>query len=773
MFGLPPIRDRLIEASFFGPERQFNPTARMIFFGFVLLGGLGILLAKLYYIQVVKHEYWASKINNHSEVTVRIPSVRGEIRDRNGVTLAENRASYAIQFYLPDIVRNYRQVNGKVPTSEYLATVRGMRTVAREPDIIQIVNDGVMPRLQQLGLAVDYNSARLQRHFRNQQEVPFAYRDDIDFASVAKLAVVSTAVPGVEVAKKPTRHYPYGALGAHLLGYVGAVKDISKQYDIDDFTFYDPDLEGKSEVERAYDKWLRGTPGARVLQRNGKGVIEGEAQRIEPKQGNNVYLTIDARIQYIVERALRDADIGRGAAVVVNPANGEILAMASVPSYDPNVFIPSIAADDWKQLTADETDPLTNRAVQGYAPGSIFKTVTALAGLRAGIPATRVFVCNGGVQYGNKYMKCWIYGKGTHGPLTLPDALKHSCNAFFYQWGNAAGIDQIDAVGDALGLGHRTGVPLSGESAGVLPGPNWLRSNSPGERWSDGYTANTSIGQGYVLTSPLQMAMVAATIANRGVSYEPRLVYRVLDHEGRDVNDPDTNRLVMPHESKVRADLHRSGITDGQIEAVREGMRRVVAEGTGKRAQIKGVSVAGKTGTAQFWRGDVKDNHTWFISFAPYDAPKYALCVMVQGAKSGGGVSAPIAQRIMEQCLALDNGFDPGLAAMTPAQGSFAQIEAVDYKNLPLPESATAATSRSAPIPVGKPVPFEALDDPETPETIDAPPRGMAPLPDRPTSPDIRDAADPRGRVPLKPFLEQPATPAPERNNVLKPFFQQ
>ena len=408
--------------------------------------------------------------------------------------------------------------------------------------------------------------------------------------------------------------------------------------------------------------------------------------------------------------------------------------------------------------------------MQAYAPGSIYKTVTALAGLRAGIPPTRTFTCTGGVQYGNKYMKCWIAGRGSHGPLTLPDALKHSCNAFFYQWGNEAGIEQIDAVGDALGLGQKTNVPLSGESAGILPSPHWLKMNSPGERWTDGYTANTSIGQGYVLASPLQMAMVAATIANGGRAYEPRLVWRLLDQQGHDVRDAHSGRLVVPREPKVHADLHRLGINDLQIESVREGMRRVVAEGTGKRAQVNGVTVAGKTGTAQFWRGDVQDNHTWFIAFAPYAAPKYALCVMVQGAKSGGGVSAPIAQRIMEQCLALDHGYDPGLIATTPAVGSFAPIDAVDYRRIPIPAAPrTTASSDVDTIPVGIPVPFDPSDDPETLDNIDAPPHRIATDVPHPRQPDIRYAPDPRGTVLGRPYATPP--PVQGKTRILKPFF--
>lgn len=731
-------------------RKTASAELRVYFIAFIMLCGLGGLIAKLWYEQVLRGPKWTSRLASRSNVTVRIPSVRGEIRDRNGVTLVENRASYEVDFYLPDMVRGYRKQMGSVPVTEYLQTVRQMKKKMKEPDIVKIVNDSVIPRLNELQLAEDYNSERLQRHFRNDTEVPFTYREEIDFQTIAKFSEHDVGLPGVEIGIKPVRRYRYGALASHLLGYVGAVNDVDQQPDVRQYTFYQPDVEGKSQVELYMDKWIRGKPGTRVMDRNLKGVIEGELSRIPPQQGNNVLLTIDARIQYITERALRQSGIGRGAAVVVDPRNGEILAMASVPSFDPNVFIPSIAADDWKKLNDDETDPLTNRAIQGYAPGSTYKAVTALAGLRAGIPASRTYNCPGGIQYGNKYMKCWIADKGgSHGNLGLADALKHSCNCFFYQWGNAAGIEEIDAVGEALGLGKKTNVPLSGESGGILPSPQWLKAISPNERWSNGYTANTSIGQGFVLASPLQMAMVTATIANRGISYQARLIHRVVDQNGVDVKDQETGKLVAPKEHTVLADLHKTNVTDDQIEAVREGMRRVVADGTGKRAQIKGVSVAGKTGTAQFWRGNKKDNHTWFITFAPYEEPRYAICTMVQGAKSGGGVSAPIAQKIMEECLAMEKGYDPGLDVIEPAKGSFAQIEMVDFKKSVVPAAITGQFDEDQ----------ERSDHTDGPLQGDQNKRINA-------APDIRVTADARGRVNQKNQKPQQA-PAVKQN-----FFQ-
>lgn len=336
-------------------------------------------------------------------------------------------------------------------------------------------------------------------------------------------------------------------------------------------------------------------------------------------------------------------------------------------------------------------------------------------------------------------MKCWVVDRKMppHGNINLSDALKYSCNAFFYLWGNAAGIEQIDEVGGALGLGKKTGVPLSGESPGVLPGPEWLARVSPMERWSQGYTANVSIGQGSCECSPLQMAMVTASIANRGRSYKPKLVSRVLDQNGADVKD-ENGKLVAPHEPILLADMHQSGVTDEQIEMIRRGMWKVVNDGggTGRKAQVKGIEVAGKTGTAQFWREvngrKEKDNHTWFICFAPYDQPKFAICVMVEGGKSGGGTSAPIAQKILDESLALERGYDPGLVALEPVDGHFRPIEDVTFKGETLPNLEPAVDEEASDHNENAP--------PEPPTTGGLRRQVQA-------QPDIRAEADARGRV--------------------------
>lgn len=722
-------------------RRRPRIELRIQLLGLVVMLFMAALVTRLWWLQVARGAEYTARIAGRSEVTVRIPSVRGEIRDRNGIALVTNRASYGVDFYLPDMVRGYRdRTGGQVPIVTYNAPIHGMLKEMREADIVKIVNTAIVPRLNDLKLAQDYNAERLKMHYRQNTEVPFTYLEDIDRPTIAKFSEHDVGLPGVDIAITPVREYRFGAMAAHLLGYVGAPRQISELPDVGDYNFYQPDVEGRSQIEAAMDKYLRGTPGVRVMQRSVKGVVEGEARVEPPQPGNNVYLTIDARIQYIVEKAMRS--VGRGAAVVVDPNNGDILAMASVPSYDPNQFIPSISTADWEVLRKDETDPLTNRAISGYAPGSIYKVVTSLAGFEGKLTQNSRFSCSGGVTYGNKYMRCWIASKGgSHGSLDLTGALKVSCNAFYYQSGNAAGIDNILKVGHMLGLGEKSGVPLTSESGGVLPGPAWLRSTGLRDRWSNGHTANVAIGQGYVLATPLQMAMVGATIANGGTVYEPRLVDRVLDQKGNPVLD-ENGKAAVPQTAIIRAEFHKSKVTAAEMESIRKGMWKVVNEsgGTAGKARMKEIEVAGKTGTAQFTRSGVNDNHTWFMCFAPYEKPRYAIVVFVQGAKAGGAVPAPIAAKILDDLLELEKGTEIELASLAPAIGSFKQIDSIDFgRDVP------AASSSSD---------EETADHSENRQIAGQNARSSQ-------KPDIRPMADAQGRViprakPVRPSAEGP-----------------
>src|SRR2546427_384093 len=647
-------------------RRRMSSRLRIQFLVLLMLMGMGALGLRLWWIQVAHGAEWTAQLRGSSQATVRIPSVRGEIKDRNGVTLVQNRASYEVDFYLPEMVKGYRERLGSPPLTEYRATINGMPKDVKEADIIRVVNDGIVPRLNDLDLARDYNSKDLERHYRNDTEVPYSYIKDIDFPTMAKFSEHDVGLPGVDIAIKPVRSYVYGALAAHLLGYVGAPDDTNKE-EARKFTFYQGDVDGKSNIEKAMDDYLRGKPGVRHLRRNAKGTIDGVLREDPPQQGANVFLTIDARIQAIADEALRA--VSRAGAVVVDPNNGNILALASVPSFDPNTFIPSIKKKDWEALRKDEADPLVNRAISALPPGSTFKLITAFAGLRKNLMNAK-YNCGGGVSYGDHFFQCWVASKHyTHGTVGLADAIKVSCDSFFYQYGNAAGIQSIDAVGKMLGIGQESRLQLSGEQTGNMPGPEWMQIHHPQERWSQAQTANVSIGQGYTLVSPLQLTMAYATIANGGVCYYPRLVDRVLNQDGSPVLDEHGN-VAVPQTPRVRSDL-RQEISPDKIDLVRKGLWKVVNEdgGTGGRARLKDVVVAGKTGTAQATERGHEENVAWFTCFAPFDHPKYVVAVMVQGASGHGGeVAGPIATRILERALAQDEGeFDMRVAWLAPA----------------------------------------------------------------------------------------------------------
>jgi penicillin-binding protein 2 len=690
-------------------------SIRIIALGVITLLALAGLVARLWWVQVARGDEYTAKVRGRSQVSVRLPAVRGEIMDRNGIALVENRASFELDFYLPDIVAAYRNEHGSLPKrpEKHRIIVRGMAEEREETDIAGVVNETIIPRLRELDLEQDYNAERLQVHYRNDTLIPYTYRQDLDFDTMARVLESNLGLPGLKADVKPVRHYPYGSLASHILGYVGAPVN-TDQEEARKFNFYQPDVEGKAQIELAMDEYLRGKAGVRVLQRDVKGkILEEDVELIEPVPGNRVFLTIDARIQFITEQALRS--VGRGAAVVVDVNTGGILAMASVPSFDPNVFIPAIAAADWAALNQDDTNPLLNRATSAYAPGSTYKIPIAIAGLRGGV-GNRSFPCGGGIAFGDTFMKCHSQ---KHGSFALMDAIKVSCNGYFYRYGIATGIDDITFFGNLMGLGQQSGIPLSGESPGILPGKDWLTQRHPNDRWRDGYTANTSIGQGFVLATPLQIAMITAAVANGGTMYYPRLIDKVVS---------PTGEVVMEEPAKIRSNL----ITDGGIdpadfELVRKGMWKVVNEGggTGRASAIKDMGVSGKTGTAQFKFQGKTDNRVWFMAFAPYDNPRYAVCVMVEGAKSGGGVAAPIVGKILEETFALDSAEEPFLlASLPPAVGNTKFVESVNF---------------------GRDIPAATTADPETTDVVEQPDPARAATPV--AAPFIRDAPDERGRV--------------------------
>lgn len=657
-----------------------------------MLCGFGVLMYRLWTLQIVRHDEFVNKVPEAKQLRARIPGVRGEIKDRNGIVLATNKASFEVQVNLREVYEEYaRQSADKkvdIPTLPFEYLDRGLPRKKLEPDIVRMFQELIISRLAEMGLAVPYNADALRVHYRSFGGViPWVYRDTLTFNEFSRFAEHNLGLPGVTVAERGSRVYPFGAMACHMMGYVRLPDD--QRVSVEErkgWDYYMPDDYGGAGLEKSFDKYMRGKPGVRTMQVNERGRIVGEVSYEEPRKGNDVYLTLDARIQYIAEKALRDGNVGRGSVVVIQPQTGEVLAMASVPSYDPNRFIPRISQADYDVLLSNRTVPLMNRATRPFVPGSTYKVPIALAGCLAGIQG-RNFNCSGSVTYGSKAMQCWIQRQsgGSHGSLGLSDALMRSCNCFFYQYGNSAGIDNITKVGKLLGLGERTGIELEEDEGGILPNPAWLRITSPRDRWSNGHTANTSIGQGSVLASPLQMASVTAAVAT-GKSYIPHLLHRVMDHD----------ELVMQHQPVLRSDLSQH-FEPKSLEMVRKGMWKVVndAGGTAKGARIPGVEVAGKTGTAQNWRRTEKnvkviDNHTLFITFAPYVNPKYAICILVQGGKSGGGTAAPVAHRVMEQAMALENGYQVTPERLEEVEGNFTPIEGIVYSDLGVPVVAAA-----------------------------------------------------------------------------------
>ncbi len=650
---------------------------RLYLLAILVLLGLSVLVARLHKVQVVDYEYYRSRLPGEKQVTVRVPGVRGEIKDRNGVVLATNRASYEVTFDLRAILERYREnlaEGEEVPLVKYEAKEGGMTRPRTEPDIVQIVQETVIPEMQALGLAEGFNAEQMQVHFRGTSGlVPYSYRRDLTFDDFAVFAENDYNIPGVNIEVKPLRVYPFDALACHILGYL-KLPDIQKvaAEKREEFDHYVADDYGGAGVEKSLDEMLQGNAGKRTMRRDEKGVIRGEISYVPPTAGADVYLTIDAKVQYIVEEAMRS--IGRGAAVVMDPRNGDILAMVSVPSYNPNRFIPAVSPDDWNRYTTDESSPMYNRAMSQHPPGSTFKIPIALAGCLSNTNR-RNFYCGGGVQYGNKFMQCWIGSKGgRHGSLDLSEAIKRSCNCYFYQYGNETGIRNIVDITSKMGLGHKTGIPLEGEMPGLVPTPEWLKLR--GLVWSDAYTAMTSIGQGFTEATPLQMASVTCTVANGGKVFQPRLVRKVLEKDGT---------AVVPDQPVLQADLAKEGLTSAELEQVKRGMWKVVNEegGTAGRARSPNFEVAGKTGTAQTGNSREPTN-AWFISFAPYQEPELAVAIFIHNADSGGKCGAPIAGHIIKQIMAMKHGYVVEAKPMMEAVGNFTRIDLVDFDNVGL-----------------------------------------------------------------------------------------
>ncbi len=573
-----------------------------------------ILILRLYYLQVVQGPYFRRLSEENRVSLIRVRAPRGNIYDRYGNLLVTNRPSFTVKLILEN-VQDLPKTIGML--SEILGLDR-----------------------QELFL----KTRRVEPH---RGFDPIRVKEDVSRREVAILETLRYDYPGVQIEVEPRRSYPFGKLAFHVLGYVGQIspkemRDRAGQgYRIGDYI-------GKMEIEKELDSELRGQDGVLRMEVDSLGREVKVLASTEPIPGNDVTLTLDLGIQQIADKVLEGK---AGAVVVMDSRNGDILAASSSPGVDPNLFSRGISREEWELVERDERHPLQNRFLRAqYPPGSVFKIVTAIAGLETGlIGADTHFFCRGFLKFGGRRYECWK--KGGHGDVYLHRALVESCDVFFYQAGMKVGIDAIAHYAREFGLGKPTGLGLGAEASGLVPSTAWKRKVR-GEPWFPGETLSAAIGQSYNLVTPLQMAVLAGALANGGTVYRPRLVQAVTDAKGKVVRE-------YPRQKGRRVNVSAESLT-----LVKDALWGVVNEprGTGRAARVKGIEVSGKTGTAQVVRllkdrerekvEDVPErfrDHAWFISYAPSNDSKVAIAILVEHGGHGGSASAPLAKKILAE----------------------------------------------------------------------------------------------------------------------------
>ena len=567
---------------------------------FIALGGF------IHNIQVHGEGSYAESERRQSLRRVRLPASRGRVLDRNGTVLAYDKPSYCIAIYIEEI----RQPGPWENTY----------------DAIEQVIDSISETLR-----IERNITRrdIERHVFARRPMPLLAWKDIGEDVLARWAEHPEPWTGVDVVVESVRDYPQGALSAHVIGYVGRKDDdLSETNDLSaPFDYFLPDVSGKQGIEAAFNEHLTGESGWRILRVDAVGYTHRVEDEKAPIPGQDVVTTLDARIQSMAEVTLQGK---RGACVVIDPRNGDVLAMVTAPSYDLRTFR---RASVYKTLREDEIGrPFVNRAIAGvYPPGSTFKPVIALASLVNGLAKPeKQYTCSGIFRIGNRPIKCWL--ETGHGEIAMRKAIEQSCNSYFCEMGRDCGYKRIYHVAEALGFGQKTEIGIAGEHAGLLPDDAWKRRKT-GVGWLGGDTANAAIGQGYLLVTPIQMAVFTATVANGGYVYRPRLV--ATRKRGQLVND--------------------MGWDADTIGVIQDGMKDVVQahRGTAWRARIDGVTLAGKTGSAEYGPDNSK-KYAWMLLFGPVESPRYAVALVVEDGVSGGTTAAPLVRGLMEDIFDLD-----------------------------------------------------------------------------------------------------------------------
>ncbi|MFC2157190.1 penicillin-binding protein 2 [Acidobacteriota bacterium] len=567
---------------------------------FVVVQALFIILILFFWkIQILDHQkYWVKSEDNRTREIVLSPQ-RGLIYDRDGELLATNIASFKVSL----VKENCRDFDESIQ--------RISRLIDLEPEVI-------LERLEKY---------KTQPEFR-----PVVIKDNLSNEEVARIEVQKVEFPELIIQSEPKRYYPRGSFGSHVLGYLQEVSD--EEIRNDSFPGRRlGDLVGKTGIEWVYDSQMEGTEGRLLEIVDSTGRIEGELARQKPSPGENITLTLDSELQLKAEELLEGRE---GAIVVMNVESGEILALASYPSFDPNKFINRFTPDEWQELANNPENPLQNRAIRGlYSPGSIFKITMAIAGLELRMinDNTNVTCFGETIIYGHPF-RCW-YEPG-HGPLNLFGALQHSCNIYFYQLGKKLSIDSIAKYARMLGFERKTGIDLPGEYSGLIPDTEW-KKKARNEPWYPGETISVSIGQGPIQVTPLQICYHTSIIANRG-------------------------KRVIPHLVNSRADYNLP-----PIELPRSTFERVIRgmwlssnqQGTSQAARIDGFDVCGKTGSTQTISRETAEKlaeqkievstHAWFSGFAPRDNPKIAVTVIIEYGGGGGAAAAPVAGELFKK----------------------------------------------------------------------------------------------------------------------------
>lgn len=610
-------------------DRYRSLTRRTLVLGGMKLGLLSALVGRMYYLQVLEADRYAM-LADENRISLRLvaPS-RGQILDRFGVPLAVNE-------------QNFRAVLVSEQT----------RSVERTLDLLSHIVPLSEPERRRI-----LKEVRRMRPF-----VPVTVRENLSWEQVAAIEVNLPDLPGISIDVGEIRSYPYGPTTAHVLGYVGAVSEA--ELDGDPVLMLPGFRIGKSGIEKQHEIHLRGTAGTRQLEVNAVGRVIRELARNEGQPGQEITLTLDIGLQqYVQERLLTERS---ATAVIMDVHSGALYALASSPSFDPNLFTMGISAEIWEELLSNPAAPLTNKAVAGqYPPGSTFKMVVALAALEHGIvdASHRVF-CPGHMELGNHRFHCWK--RGGHGMVDVVDAIRQSCDVYFYDLGRRLGIDRIAAMARRLGLGERLDLDLPGERPGLVPSRDWKLANF-GESWQQGESLVAAIGQGYVLATPLQLAVMTARLVNGGLAVRPYLTRAIGD---RTVEPPQWPSL---------------GLRPSHLELIVAAMNSVTnhARGTAYRARITepGLELGGKTGTSQVRRITMAErlaglrrqedlpwherHHGLFVGYAPIHAPRYACSVVVEHGGGGASAAAPIARDILLEAQRRDPARSPVAAVGT------------------------------------------------------------------------------------------------------------